>query len=567
MAMILDQRRERTAGSQATAEVASERPRSPHARPARGLVNATSSSTRDSLFGRMFRGLPELVLENQEMQFDVARLIAQVMHSENELEDMTAAEKEAEVLAAGGDEDENPRIPSGYTYFGQFVDHDITFDPASSLDRQNDPDALHNFRTPRLDLDSVYGSGPDDQPYMYNGPRFVLGGAVAGSGDPGAHDLPRLNGRAIIGDKRNDENVIVSQLQSTFLRFHNRIVDEVSAKGSGDVFQEAQRLVRWHYQWVVIHDFLVKVCGRDVVYDILGVDRTGVSTTTYVTQESTNGAAPTAMGFSPNFRFYDPREHSFMPVEFAGALYRFGHSMVRPFYRLNDAAGPFETFNTSNDPAQSLTGFQEMALNPVRGKWALDWARFFDMKPLQGRKNAGELTDKRVQPSYKIDTRIVFPLSNLPKREFGESPPRSSLAMRNILRGFTLGLPSGQAVANLMGLEPLGADDILLGDDATPLSTVVPQIGDQTPLWVYVLAEAQANMETDDDDFHNTGRGTLGPVAARLVAEVLIGLIARDRFSYLAQEPRWHPVARWCDAKSNFGLPQLIRVAQSGDMP
>src|SRR5262249_55310867 len=149
----------------------------------------------------------------------------------------------------------------------------ITFDPASSLMKQNDPDALINFRTPRVDLDSVYGRGPDDQPYMYVGKKFRLGRALTENGESSpARDLPRFNDpvnpgakRALIGDKRNDENVIVAQLHSAFLQFHNRLVD----RAPDATFQEIQRQVRWHYQWLVINDFLRTICGNDVVDDIL----------------------------------------------------------------------------------------------------------------------------------------------------------------------------------------------------------------------------------------------------------------------------------------------------------
>jgi len=115
-----------------------------------------------------------------------------------------------------GKDDEESGIPALYTYLGQFIDHDITFDPASVLQKQNDPDALVDFRTPALDLDNVYGRGPSDQPYMYDGGNaFLLGDALQG-GDPRAKDLPRNTAnprRALIGDPRNDENTIVSQLQ------------------------------------------------------------------------------------------------------------------------------------------------------------------------------------------------------------------------------------------------------------------------------------------------------------------------------------------------------------------
>src|SRR4029450_4249074 len=156
-------------------------------------------------------------------------------------------------------------IPALHTYLGQFIDHDLTFDPASSLQRQNDPDALINFRTPRFDLDSVYGRGPADQPYMYDGRhRFLLGDPLSGGGGANARDLARNNAtprRALIGDPRNDENVIVSQFHGLFLRFHNRLTAEHPQAPLADI----QRLLRFHYQYLVINDFLPRIVHSNVI--------------------------------------------------------------------------------------------------------------------------------------------------------------------------------------------------------------------------------------------------------------------------------------------------------------
>src|SRR5262249_40927011 len=136
------------------------------------------------------------------------------------------------------DDEENFGIAAGYTYLGQFIDHDITFDPASSLQRQNDPEALIDYRTPRLDLDNIYGRGPADQPYILEEGVILLrwGGPPTRNGKKStARDLPRIKGTAIIGDKRNDENVIVSQLQGVFLQFHN-VVAERLTKGRSAIF-------------------------------------------------------------------------------------------------------------------------------------------------------------------------------------------------------------------------------------------------------------------------------------------------------------------------------------------
>jgi hypothetical protein len=181
----------------------------------------------------------------------------------------------------------NPAIPAGYTYLGQFVDHDITFDPTSALGRDNDPQALVNFRTPRYDLDSLYGSGPQDQPFLYDwdcepcGVKLLVGSnpkdpSLPHDDDrqPAPVDLPRNErGRALVGDARNDENLIVSQLHLLFIQFHNKVVDCLCANESDlpatELFDEARRIVRWHYQWIVVHDLLERLAGKHVTRSVL----------------------------------------------------------------------------------------------------------------------------------------------------------------------------------------------------------------------------------------------------------------------------------------------------------
>jgi len=177
-------------------------------------MSAKKSPLFQGRFGRMFRSLRPATFGRNETE-NVANLTA-----------LGAAMSADFDEPKDGKDDEESGIPALYTYLGQFIDHDITFDPASSLQQQNDPDSLTDFRTPAFDLDNVYGRGPDDQPYLYDGNNsFLLGDTIEGGGDPNAKDLPR-NGanpkRALIGDPRNDENTIVSQLQGLFLRFHNR---------------------------------------------------------------------------------------------------------------------------------------------------------------------------------------------------------------------------------------------------------------------------------------------------------------------------------------------------------
>src|SRR5207245_472975 len=199
-------------------------------------------------------------------------------------------------------------------------------------------------------LDNIYGRGPDDQPYLYDGNNAFLLGDPIGGGNPNAKDLPRNAAnprRALIGDPRNDENVIVSQLQGLFLRFHNRLLDDHPGTAFGDV----QRLVRFHYQYVVLNDFLPRIVHSKVLEHL----KTGTH-------------------YDPlKLRFFRWRNEPFIPVEFSVAAYRLGHSMVRPGYRLNDAV-LLPIFPVPPGLPEGLTGFR--AMNPA---WAIDWGRFIDI--------------------------------------------------------------------------------------------------------------------------------------------------------------------------------------------
>jgi hypothetical protein len=450
-----------------------------------------------------------------------------------------------------GPDDEESGIPALYTYLGQFVDHDITFDPSSSLQKQNDPDALIDFRTPAFDLDNVYGRGPDDQPYLYdNSSSFLLGGTLQG-GNAGARDLPRNQAnpaRALIGDPRNDENSIVSQLQGLFLRFHNRTVAENSKLS----FAEIQQRVRFHYQYVVLHDFLPRIVTAEVLNSLKSGD--------YFERSK--------------LKFFHWKEQPFMPVEFSAAAYRLGHSMVRPGYRLNDEVLK-PIFPVPPDFPEGLTGFR--AMNPG---WGMDWARMIDIEQRAGGvalddngKTSGgkdptsqQLADnrRRLQFAYRIDTSLVNPLANLPA-EVASNP--SSLAQRNLLRGWRLGLPSGQAVAKAMGLKPLHDEQIVIGkavDNPGKVSTIasLPDLAafaGNCPLWTYILAEAMQNKVAMPIPV--TGGGTvntpqLGPVGGRIVAEVFLGLMFGDPSSLLSLDPCWQPAEG-----AGYKLKDFVRYA------
>jgi hypothetical protein len=495
----------------------------------RGLDGVGSSPQFEGRFGRMFRTLPAAKFSEQALKDLGKAMIA-------ELETPPTPETE-------DDGEENTAISAGYTYLGQFIDHDLTFDPASSLQKENDPDALVNFRTPRFDLDSVYGRGPDDQPYLYraDGIRMVQGRPLTGHpNDAKTRDLPRNSPadgepkRALIGDPRNDENVIVSQLHGTMLRFHNRMAD----LHPNAPFARVQRLVRYHYQWVVLFDFLPTIIGRETLESILP----------HLTKKDSS-----VLKDKPDLRFFSWRNDPFIPVEFSVAAYRFGHSMVRPIYRLNTTLPDRQPIFSLDAQVENLVGFREFPSN-----WAIDWSLYFDFgtKPPGTGKN-------RVQPAYKIDSSLVNPLGGLPPSIASKVP---SLAERNLLRGLRMGLPSGQDVARKMGLPVIPDKKLLVGkaaepeeagEESPPLTEISPEFAGKAPLWYYILAEAQQAFQKKPKDDTPI---RLGPVGGRIVGEVFVGLMLGDRHSFLSQDPLWSP-SKDILRDGKFGMAELITQA------
>jgi hypothetical protein len=464
------------------------RPARGHGYEMRGLAYLPLSRQFEGRFGRMFR-LPPYVPSDARIA-EIAALM-----SEN--------------VAGPTPELDNPDIPSGYTYLGQFIDHDLTLDTASSLDRANDPDALTNFRSPRFDLDCVYGRGPVDDPFLYD--RSTGNDKLHVGRHDDEDDLPRDEQEvALLGDPRNDENTFVGQLHLTMLKFHNRVVDLVEAdpalrRGSETRFEAAQRIVRWHYQWLVVHDFLRRTVGTETL-----------------------GAVLDESGRRPRVRreFYTYEKAPFMPVEFSVAAYRFGHSQVRGRYKLNTLVGPLPTFlpTPTMDPATRLQHFGGFRKLPPF--WTIEWARFFEV---EGAGSAAR------QQSRLIDTKLADPLKALPPEIAGNRP---SLIDRNLTRGARLLLPSGQDVAQHMGEDVLTDAELGLG-------------GGPAPLWYYVLQEAAVRA----------GGRHLGPVGGRIVAEVFLGLLQEDPSSYLRNEPGWRPFLAGGD---DFSMPDLITFTGHG---
>lgn len=396
---------------------------------------------------------------------------------------------------------DNPRVPAGFTFLGQFIDHDMTLDRTPLAEAQADPLALTNFDTPHFDLGSLYGRGPRQDPELYEADRTRM--RVVRNVN-GVDDLPRrADGTAYLGDPRNDENLIVAQLHVAFAKFHNRLLSRRIARTLAD----AQRLTRWHFQWIIVHDFLERVVGSEVVGRYLG-----------------------RLGRVRN-EHYKPRNRNrpFMPIEYSVAAYRFGHSMIRAGYLLNNRTTPPGAAAIFGQEGSDLRGNR-----PLPAGLEIDWWHFFDVpgKPATPRNAA-----------RRIDGKLSLPLFNLPATVVNDDVV--SLAERNLLRGSRLGLPSGQDVATRMGLTPLTNAQLGLPDADNP------GWQGKAPLWFYILKEAELSYAGQ----------RLGPVGGRIVAEVILGILDMDRDSYLSVNPFWRPTAPVAPILGQFRTGDFLKFA------
>ncbi len=388
---------------------------------------------------------------------------------------------------------DNARIAAGFTFFGQFIAHDITAD-RSLLSHHARLKELHNFRVPRLDLECVYGAGPTGEPFLYDlndADKLLVGINAIGQPD----DVPRnQQGRALVADPRNDVHLFLSQFHLAMLKFHNRIVDYVRTRsGKSDaVFDEARKLTRWYYQWIVVHEFLPLTVGDALVADIL----------------------------QHGPRFYPRGQQLFIPVEFADAAYRFGHSQIRSSYTLNVRGEQGQVF-----PDYAGT-------SPVPPERVIDWAYFFHLAQQHS-----------PQASKQIDTKLAHSLIDLPESVVGvtETQEEHSLAYRDLERGRALDLPSGEAIAEEMGVPALTTEEIGLAPFGWR---------GETPLWYYILKEAEVR--------HNGEY--LGEVGGRIVAEVLLGLLQADPTSYLNAPDAWTPSLPSTE-HGQFVITDLLRFA------
>jgi len=401
-------------------------------------------------------------------------------------------------------------IGAGYTYFGQFVDHDLTEDRTPlRLAGGMEPKDTENARTCWLDLDNLYGHGPGCPIYaqLYQDETsFRLGDALVGKE---TFDVPLTDGRPHLADPRNNENILVRQIHALFLKLHNLAFIElqktIPSLGARDLFAKAQERVRWQYQWLVRHDYLEKICNKDVYQDVI----------------------------NSGHRIIDWSDGFSIPVEFSQAAFRFGHSMVQAQY---DLKGKKEV------PLAVLFVEARRALDPT---FAVDWNEFFEGN----------------QRSMRIDTGIVEPLFNLPDEDISrfvdaEGPHTTNeLPLRTLLRGAANRLPAGQRVRDKLCPGSTMQQPVVVENHPYDPWATLRNLGleNRVPLWYYILLEA----EVDENGLK------LGQVGSRLVLEVIEGSLLADPNSFLYRFGNgWEPHSWKRPDGGDFQIRTLLDVAR-----
>jgi heme peroxidase len=401
-----------------------------------------------------------------------------------------------------------PRV--GYTYFGQFIGHDLTHDSTPLEGPYLEPELTPNYRTPSFDLDHIYGGGPEKSPFLYEGESGAETFKIGATTPAGyRRDLPVEHGMVLIGDlqdTRNLDNLILRQLHVVFLKFHNEAIRQLGSDppaitgidnlGSGTLFERAQRLVRWHYQWIIRHDLLPRILHTDV----------------WNYQERRNPRPP------------DPGRSYSVPIEFSLAAFRFGHSLVRNAYRLN--------CRQKRVVIGELMALGQKA-SPIPDDYLIEWGTFFDGLPTSGPPASSSFFDTSISQAMHGLSPETIRLSNQL-----EPPDPSNLPVRTLLRGARAGLSSGQEVAEaLLAQGKIRPEDCLTTQQLTQdtcdhSGSVLREIGleQNTPLFYYLLKEAEL-----------AAAGlTLGPIGSHIVSEVIQGALEADPDGYMSSVgPQW----------------------------
>jgi hypothetical protein len=399
------------------------------------------------------------------------------------------------------------------TYFGQFVDHDLTLDSTPMREAGwYEPVDTINHRTPWLDLDCLYGDGPRSSRhhhlYESDHASFRIGHSSRG-GEP--FDVPfTYDGHLALADERNGENIIIRQIHAMFLKLHNVAVREQPITlAPRQRFDQARDRVRWQYQWLVRNWFLPEIC-HPAIYEAV---------------------------IEKGDRRIDWSESGFaIPVEFSVAAMRFGHSMVRAKYHLrnpHDLQNPGKSF-----PLADLFGVKNN--RPLDFSQKIDWGFFSGSTPgSRPAANANEIDTTMAEPLFQlpdehIDLYVRSPIPHLPR----------ALHMRTLTRGAAVRLPTGQQLRTALGEAEIAPPTAGYKDDPwKPLRDA--GLDQDTPLWYYILLEAELDSGLPVDIPIATKIGgfgaTLGKLGSRLVAEVIETALQSDPTSFVRRDGSTRP--------------------------
>ncbi|MFN3282187.1 MAG: peroxidase family protein, partial [Tabrizicola sp.] len=409
-----------------------------------------------------------------------------------------------------------------------------------------------NEQAEPLALDSLYGDGPDSADpeiralYARDRKRFRLGRTrrepdqffIDKGRDPArihhdtdAPDILRRDGQPLIADRRNDENLIVSQLHLALMLVHNKAVAalEPDTPDPATCFAKARHLVTLHYHWLILHDFLANLLAPDSLRIPLA-DRAQ--------------------------KLPAPR---LVPLEFTTAAFRFGHSMVGTTYDFNRNFGRGGRIERRGARLQHLFDFTTQRNMGQPGlaetlqlpdHWVIDWNRM-------------TRTPRGPGGAERID--LTFPPEMLNAMGSSEIAAHGSILFRNLMRGYHRRIAFGQELARACGLEALDEDQLR---EALPegapgvqgLRELAEELGmlAETPAWLYVLAEAR----------HHGAGERLGPMASEIIADTIIGLMRHMPQSILNhQDGAWHPGQSPLKGPGNRALTSLrafLRFAVQG---
>lgn len=459
-------------------------------------------------------------------------------HREEHLRTLAEHMRDSEIMQkAPGRPRRTPAMKSGYAYLGQFIDHDLTLDE-TPCEKAQPPEVAEiiNFRTPRLDLDSLYGKDPSAVSVLYESDGTLRLGRTTPSSDSSRpvskDDLYRdAAGNACLIERRNDENLVVAQLHVLFAKFHNRLLSLLSRRpelapdpASEELFAQTRTLTTWIYQWIVVHEFLPSIIRKRALDDV----------------------------WQGNLRLYPrplPSGHPMsLPIEFTGAAFRFGHSMVQDIYSLNDYAGVKAEMLLFLTKRGRGIGTEENATPSLPAKYVIDWDFFFsDAEP-------------RVNRGQNIDTFI-------PEVLYPPFAGPVALPELTLLRGSRMGLPSGEEFARHFGFPVLSRDDIPALDQDRMLFAE-PTFRDRTPLWYYLLREAVVERSSEQTITDRTPVQKLGPIGSQIMAEVFYQILAADSESIHNRGRDWRPPELVFGARQNSrplgSMGAIVEFVRSG---